>query len=122
MIFLDAVVAGFANYLNFSARANRSEYWYFTLFTMLGSAAAFVLDRGLFDLAGGGPVGLVWGLATILPGLGVSVRRLHDIGRSGWMLLLLFIPLVGAIILLIWMCKKGDEAANGYGPPSTFGS
>ena len=59
---------------------------------------------------------LVLGLALLLPGLGLSVRRLHDIGKSGWWLLIALIPLVGAIILLVWYCKESDFEPNEYGP------
>lgn len=104
------------NYCNFIGRASRSEYWWWVLFmALLGFVIGFIL--GLFGASGStvqviqGIVGLVF----LLPGLGVAVRRLHDINKSGWWLFLAFIPLVGAIILIIWFCKPSDSGINAYG-------
>lgn len=104
------------NYCNFTGRASRSEYWWWVLFmAILGFVIGFIL--GLFGASGStvqviqGIVGLVF----LLPGLGVAVRRLHDINKSGWWLFLTFIPLVGAIILIIWFCKPSDSGVNAYG-------
>lgn len=128
MVFLDAVLAGFSNYVNFKGRATRSEYWYFTLFVLLGSYATMVIDRGVLGFGIGPdavpltPLYIVYWLLTVIPGLAVSFRRIHDIGRSGWSLLFILIPIAGVFILLYWFCRKGDEGANAYGPPSTFGA
>jgi uncharacterized membrane protein YhaH (DUF805 family) len=64
----------------------------------------------------GGIVMNLWTLANLLPNLAMSVRRLHDIGRSGWWLLLMLIPLIGFIIVLVWLCQKSDTGDNAYGP------
>jgi uncharacterized membrane protein YhaH (DUF805 family) len=117
MGFGEAISSGFSNYVNFSGRAVRSEYWFWTLFVVLLSIVANILDA-LIIRAGSGfsPLSAIVSLGLILPGLAVSVRRLHDLDRSGWWLLLLFIPLVGAIILLVWYCMKGTEGLNQFGP------
>jgi uncharacterized membrane protein YhaH (DUF805 family) len=109
----DAVKLGFANYANFSDRASRSEYWYFLLFYNIGVLAGVAIDTWIIGL----PI-IAWTfiLATILPLLSVSVRRLHDLDRSGWWVLLDLVPLVGWIILLIWFCTKGTDGPNRFGP------
>lgn len=105
------------NYCNFSGRSSRSEYWWYCLFTMLLSfVIGFVL--GLFHT---GPTAIqiiqgIVGLLLLLPGLGICVRRLHDIGKSGWWILIGLIPLVGAILLIIWYCQPSNPGENIYGP------
>lgn len=98
------------NYVNFNGRAGRKEFWYAFLFNFV---VTFIL--GLF-----GKVGMwltaIWSLAVLLPFLGVAARRLHDINKSGWLILLALIPLIGEIILIIWWAKAGDTADNQYGP------
>jgi uncharacterized membrane protein YhaH (DUF805 family) len=100
-------------YAVFSGRARRMEYWMFFLFNFI---IAFVL--GFIEGLAGGPgvLGGLYSLAVLLPGLGVSVRRLHDTGRSGWWLFIGLIPLIGAIILLIYMVSDSQEGTNQYGP------
>lgn len=110
------------NYCNFNGRASRSEYWFFALFNFIIS---FVLGF-LTGLTGGATfltvLTYIISLALLLPGLGLSVRRLHDINRSGWWVLIGLIPLVGAIILIIWFAKESDPVENQYGPvPNTVG-
>jgi uncharacterized membrane protein YhaH (DUF805 family) len=112
MGFDDAIKLGFANYVNFSDRACRSEYWCWVLFVIIGQLASGVIDSwivGAYILEG------IFFLATILPTLSVGVRRLHDLDRSGWWVLLDLIPLVGWIILLIWFCMKGTDGPNRFG-------
>lgn len=101
------------NYVNFSGRARREEYWMFFLFNFLFS---FVI--GLVDgfIGTGGILTLLYSLAIFLPSLAVSFRRLHDTGRSAWTVLLGLIPLVGGIILLVFMCSEGQKHDNKYGP------
>lgn len=104
------------NYCNFNGRASRSEYWFFALFNFIIS---FVLGF-LTGLTGGAMfltvLTYIISLALLLPGLGLSVRRLHDINRSGWWVLIGLIPIVGAIILIIWFAKESDPVENQYGP------
>ncbi len=101
------------NYATFDGRARRKEYWMYTLFTIIISIVLGVVDAVVLKQQ---ILGLVYGLATFLPGLAVSVRRMHDIGKSGWVLLLAFIPLIGAIILLIWSATDSTPGPNQYGP------
>ncbi|WP_312524789.1 DUF805 domain-containing protein [Paracoccus sp. (in: a-proteobacteria)] len=112
MNMFQAVGNCFSNYVTFSGRATRSEYWWFTLFNLL---AGFVL--GMVQAAMGLQFGLadLYALAAILPGVAVTSRRLHDVGRSGWWQLLIFVPLIGAIVLLVWLVSKGEYGTNSWG-------
>jgi len=113
MDFIPAVKAVIGKYATFSGRARRSEYWWFILFYEIVLAVALMVDVAVF-----GSMALFYGLASLallLPVLGVLVRRLHDIDRSGWWSLIVLAPIVGAILLLIWLCKKGTEGANRFG-------
>lgn len=105
-------------YAVFNGRARRKEYWYFALFNILISIILAILDNmlGSFSTAAGmGLLGGIYALAIFIPGLAVSIRRLHDTGRSGWWLLILLIPLVGAIVLLIFMLQDSTPGENAYG-------
>ena len=115
MGFTEAITSGFRNYVNFSGRAVRSEFWYWVLFAILASIVAGLIDLALFGVEGSSPINSLVGLALFLPGLAVSVRRLHDLDRSGWWILLGLIPLVGVIILIVWYCKRGTIGANRFG-------
>jgi uncharacterized membrane protein YhaH (DUF805 family) len=117
MNFGDAIKFGFSNYANFSDRACRSEYWFWVLFTVVCSIVAYILDAGI-----GLPVTrLLFELVTFLPSLAVAVRRLHDLDRSGWWILLFLIPLVGAIVLIVWFCTQGTDGENRFGPDPLAG-
>jgi uncharacterized membrane protein YhaH (DUF805 family) len=111
MNFSDSIKLGFSNYVNFTGRACRSEYWYWVLFTVIVSIVTFVID----SIIGASVTSTIWELATILPSIAIGVRRLHDTDRSGWWILLGLIPLVGAIILIIWFCSKGTDGPNRFG-------
>ncbi|MGD9828359.1 MAG: DUF805 domain-containing protein [Hyphomicrobiaceae bacterium] len=117
MGFLEAVSTAFKNYVNFSGRATRPEYWWFTLFLFLVSLLTAGIDMGVLGYQEIGPVNAIFALATLLPALAVSVRRLHDIDKSGWWLLIAFIPLVGLILLIYWACQPGTPTANTYDSP-----
>ena len=114
MGFSRAVRLGFSNYVNFSDRASRSEYWYWFLFAIAGAIAFDKIDT---DIIGSDiPItSTIFTLATFLPGLSLAVRRLHDLDRSGWWCLLFLIPLIGVIILIIWFCSKGPDGPNRLG-------
>ncbi len=99
-------------YADFNGRARRQEYWMFVLFNIIFSIAATVLDT---ILGTWGAIAGLYGLAIIIPGLAVGVRRLHDIGKSGWMLLVAFIPVIGAIWLIILFATEGTAGSNEYG-------
>ena len=106
------------NYATFSGRARRSEYWYFVLFNMIFAIVAFVLDNVFGTAIEGGVYGLIYGLyllAVWLPSLAVAVRRLHDIGKSGWMFLIGLIPLIGPIWLLVLFCTDSQQGTNKWG-------
>lgn len=104
--FVQAVKLFFQNYTNFKGRSRRSEYWWFCLFNMIVSLAFTLI---LPDLSG------LWTVVILVPSLALAVRRLHDIGKSGWWYLLMLIPLVGGIILLIWFCRDSDPQPNQWG-------
>jgi len=95
-------------YVEFSGRARRKEYWMFTLFNLI-----IALVLGFVDSSG--VVGVIYALAVFLPSIAVSIRRLHDTGRSGWWMLLLLLPLIGAIVLLVFMIFEGNAGQNEYG-------
>jgi uncharacterized membrane protein YhaH (DUF805 family) len=118
MGFTDAIKTGFQKYIGFSGRAARSEYWYWVLFILLLQIVAWLIDMTLFgfNTTGVNPIGSLLSLATLLPGLAVSVRRLHDIDRAGWWIFLVLIPLIGAIVLIYWACLRGTVGANRFGP------
>jgi len=112
--FIEAIrKAILENYCNFSGRASRSEYWWYALFTLLlGSVLSVIFGDGSVAYIISGVVSI----ALFLPGLGLAVRRLHDTGKCGWWVLLSLIPLVGLVILVIWMCQPSTPADNQYGP------
>lgn len=113
--FVDAVKRAVTlNYCNFNGRSSRSEYWWYAL-------AVAILNVVISTVLSGSPsvmqaVSGVITLGLLLPGLGLAVRRLHDINKSGWYLLLALIPIVGAIILIVWFCKESEPQTNQYGP------
>jgi len=101
------------NYFTIRGRAPRSEYWWFTAVTVLASFLTSFL-AGLSDTAS--LLALSVQLGSIIPIITVAVRRLHDIDRSGWWYLILFIPLVGFVLLLVWFCARGTNGGNRFGP------
>jgi uncharacterized membrane protein YhaH (DUF805 family) len=105
-------------YADFSGRARRKEYWMFVLFNSLFAIVALILDNILGLTIGKLPYGVfysLYGLAVLIPGLAVSVRRLHDVGKSGWMYLIGLIPLIGAIWLLVLFCYDSQQGNNKWG-------
>lgn len=115
----------FENYANFNGRARRSEYWYFYLCNFIISLVFGLLILFVGSNSGNGAFGTafyalygilcIYGLLIIIPTIAVSVRRLHDIGKSGWYYLVGFIPVIGGIILLIWFATEGNPGKNEYG-------
>jgi uncharacterized membrane protein YhaH (DUF805 family) len=105
-------------YADFGVRARRKEYWMFVLFNMIFAFGAIILDNVLgiaIDGIGYGPLYGLYALAVLIPGLAAAVRRLHDIGKSGWMILIALIPLVGAIWLLVLLVTDSSPGENQYG-------
>lgn len=106
-------------YAVFSGRARRAEYWYFVLFNIIIAFMLGFIDGvvGTYDTQSGlGILSGLYSLAVLTPGIAVGVRRLHDVGKSGWMLLISFIPLIGAIWLLILTTTDSNPGENKYGP------
>jgi len=108
------------NYVGFSGRARRKEYWMFFLFNLIISIVLAIVYGALGLKIGGeqgaGLLGLVYSLAVLLPGIAVSIRRLHDTGRSGWWLLIALVPFIGFIVLLVFMVLDSQGGNNEYGP------
>ncbi len=105
-------------YADFSGRARREEYWMFTLFNIIFIIVAMILDNILGLTVEEEPYGVfyfLYAFAVLIPGLAVTVRRLHDVGKSGWMILVALIPIVGAIWLLVLMVLDSDPGDNEYG-------
>lgn len=111
------------NYAVFSGRARRKEYWMFLLFQLIFAMAAMTIDNIIGTTIKVGeqslPYGyiyLIYALALFIPGLAVAVRRLHDLGKSGWFLLIALIPIIGAIWLLVLFITDSQPGENEYGP------
>ncbi len=98
-------------YADFSGRARRSEYWYFTLFNFLMAVIVGIID----GIIGYPILTILYVLAIIIPGMAMAVRRLHDTGKSGWYLLIGLIPLIGTIILIVFYVTDSDSGENQYG-------
>jgi uncharacterized membrane protein YhaH (DUF805 family) len=106
MSFAEAVTTCLTKYADFTGRARRSEYWWFYLFTLVISWVFFPISATLSYVAS---------LALILPSLAAGARRLHDTNRSGWLLLVGLIPILGWILLIVWLATEGDAGPNQYG-------
>ncbi len=118
MGFQEAVRAFFSNYVNFNDRSQRSAYWWPQLFIL---AVGFILGLvgGLLGETIAGLVGIIvmiFQLAVLIPTISVSVRRLHDHDKSGWWLLVAFVPILGALYLLYLFVTKGTDGPNRFGP------
>jgi uncharacterized membrane protein YhaH (DUF805 family) len=121
--FIDAIKLGFNNYATFSGRATRAEFWWFYLFSTIGSYGMLFI----FGIFAAGVSGVITATAIMgigyvafilifgIPQMALSSRLLHDTGRSGWRLLLSMVPF-GGIFLLVWWCQKGNAGPNKYGP------
>ena len=117
--FPDAIRLGFQHYFDFRSRSTRAEYWWWLLFIVLAGIVLAVVDNltgtmGMFDDSG--LLGFLFELATLVPSFALGARRLHDINRTGWWLLLWFVLVIGWIVLIVWAIKRGDECPNKYGP------
>ena len=108
------------NYANFEGRARRSEYWYYTLMNIIIVVALEIL-AGVCGMASSvltiivGLLLVVYALGTLVPSIAVMVRRLHDVGKSGWWYFIALIPIVGAIWLLVLLCTDSQPGSNEYG-------
>jgi uncharacterized membrane protein YhaH (DUF805 family) len=146
MTFTHAIASGFQNYVNFSGRAVRSEYWWWTLFFVLAWITAILIDHALFSSLQIRPIQNLVRLGLFLPGLAVSIRRLHDLDRTGWWWILVLLPLstllffaeprfpvqivwallviaiIGLSVLSIWFCMRGTVGSNRFGSDPLAGS
>ncbi len=111
------------NYVGFSGRARRKEYWMFFLFNVIIAFVLGLVDgmAGLANESGLGLLGGLYALAVLLPSIAVGIRRLHDTDKSGWWLLIAFIPLLGAIVLLVFFAIEGTRGENRFGPDPKAG-
>jgi len=105
-------------YAEFGGRSRRKEYWMFYLFGILVGLACIPIDYFIAgeNWAGNGPAGIATSLALLIPNLAVSFRRLHDVDKSAWWILLLFLPIIGWIWLIVLNCTEGTQGPNRFGP------
>jgi len=106
MTFTQSIQTCFAKYADFNGRAIRPEYWWFALFTFLLGAVTGIVSDVLYAIAS---------LATLLPSLAVGARRLHDTNRSGWWQLLWIIPVIGWIVMIVFLAQEGESTDNQFG-------
>ncbi len=106
MGFADAVKSCFSNYATFTGRATRAEFWWWKLFSAIVSMVTMFIPF----------VGWLVSLAMLIPGLAVSWRRLHDMGKAGGWYFIAFVPIVGWIFAIIWYCTKSEPFDNRFGP------
>lgn len=109
--FQEALSRFFKNYIVFEGRSNRGEFWKAWLGCIVVSIVANVIDA----MIGMPAVGAIWSLAILVPSIAIGARRLHDINKSGWWMLIAFVPIVGIILLIVWYAKKPDPAPNRFG-------
>lgn len=111
-------IGAFKKYIDFSGRARRKEFWYFALFNLIVTIVLGIIDASMFGAdhkTTFGMLSLLYGLAALLPSLGVAVRRLHDTDHSGWWLLICLVPLIGPIVLLVFYLMDSNPNDNAYG-------
>jgi len=113
MSITEAVTVCFKKYADFTGRASRPEFWWFMLATTIGNIILQLLSLTLT---------VVFVLVTLLPSLAVGARRLHDIGRTGWWLLIGLIPLIGPLVLIVFAVQRGEAGDNRFGPPPSNGA
>ena len=111
---ISSVTSCLKRYCKASGRACRSEYWYWQLALVILGIIIAIIEVSMGYVDSSSPVGKLIDLALFLPGLNVFIRRMHDIGRSGWNFFWAFLPIIGWIILLVYCCKPSSEA-NQYG-------
>ena len=114
-----AIKLGFQRYIDFTGRSARAEFWWWLLFLVVANIALSVADKLTSNFPTFGPIGGelrgLFILATLIPSFAVGVRRLHDINRTGWWLLLCLALVIGWLVLLLWTNERGNDGANKYG-------
>jgi uncharacterized membrane protein YhaH (DUF805 family) len=132
MEMINAFKSAFTNFATFSGRASRGAYWWYVLAYFLGAIVFGILDKALFGGSGSahmgadggmmtmsytssGVLGSIWMVANLVPSIAIAARRLHDTGRSGWMQLLVLIPILGLLYLVYVLIQKGTEGDNAHG-------
>jgi uncharacterized membrane protein YhaH (DUF805 family) len=116
---MDWFLLALRRYAVFSGRSRRKEYWFYTLFYLIGYIIVGILDFALGTTVADdeiGILGLLYALALLVPSISVTVRRLHDTNRSGWWFLIWLVPLIGIVVGLVLMCLDSDPGDNRYGP------
>ncbi len=104
-------------YVDFAGRSRRREYWFFALGNVIIAIVLMLIERMLGMASGGyGILTIIFELAILVPSIAVSIRRLHDTGRSGWWILIAFVPILGALVLLYFMLLDSEPGMNAYGP------
>lgn len=115
MNFSDAVKTVLTlKYADFNGRASRSEFWWYALFAIIVAVVLQFVDNVILGFP---LLGAIFSLATLIPGIAVSIRRLHDKDKSGWWLLICLVPVVGAILLIYWYATEGTAGDNQFGAP-----
>jgi uncharacterized membrane protein YhaH (DUF805 family) len=116
MTFRHAIGSALHQYAKFSGRTGLMEYWYWILFVVVATIAARILDALLFSAFDwASPLSDLFTLATFIPSLAAAVRRLHDVDRRGWWLLLIFVPLIGILLLIVWSIEESSPGDNRFG-------
>lgn len=115
--FVESVKLFFRNYVNFKDRSSRGAYWWLVLAYLIAAIVLSLIDA----MIGFSLLSNLLTLATIIPNIALSVRRLHDIDKSGWWVLIGLIPLVGWIVLIVWACRPGQRAPNRFGEDAEAG-
>lgn len=110
---MDFFIAAYKQYADFTGRANRQKYWMFYLFYVLFYIGLTIIDN---VIGTGGTLSLLFALASLVPSLAIGARRLHDTNKSGWWQLIILIPIIGAIVLIVFFAQKGDQGENSFGP------
>ena len=116
---VQAYIDALKNYANFSGRARRRDYW---MFVLANCIVSFILGLLAYIPFIGSIISSAYSLFILVPSVAICVRRLHDIGKSGWFYLFLLIPLVGQILILVWFCTDSQADANQWGASPKYGA
>lgn len=109
---MEFFIRAYKNYANFNGRDTRQQYWMFYLFYIIAYIVLNIVDA---VLGTGGLLSGIFALASFVPAIAIAARRLHDINKSGWWQLLVLIPIIGAIVLIVFLVKQGEDGENRFG-------